>query len=212
MAAKRNAGPSHAIRADQRLIAGMVEPGSRVLDVGCGNGELLELLAREKNVDGRGIEIEQERVNAAVARGLSVIHGDAETDLVDYPDGAFDYVILGQTLPEVRNPREVLSELLRIGAHAIVSIPNFGHWRHRLHLLVTGEVPSVGFVNARWYTNPNIHPCTIKDFVDLCEELGVAVERSVQLNRRGHSVRFKGAGRFANLFGEQAIFLLSRRR
>lgn len=212
MAAKRSSGPSHAIRADQRLIAGMVEPGSRVLDVGCGSGELLELLAREKNVDGRGIEIEQDRVNAAVARGLSVIHGDAESDLTDYPDSAFDYVILGQTLPEVRNPRDVLVELLRIGTHAIVSIPNFGHWRHRLHLLITGEVPSVGFVNARWYTNPNIHPCTIKDFVDLCEELGVAVERSVQLNRHGHSVRFKGAGRFANLFGEQAIFLLSRRR
>lgn len=212
MSPRRTNGPSHAIRADQRLIAGMVEPGSRVLDVGCGNGELLELLAREKSVDGRGIEIEQDRVNAAVARGLSVIHGDAETDLTDYPDGAFDYVILGQTLPEVRNPNEVLAELLRIGTRAIVSIPNFGHWRHQLHLLITGEVPSVGFVNARWYTNPNIHPCTIKDFVDLCEELGIAVERSVQLNRRGHAVRFRGAGRFANLFGEQAIFLLRRQR
>ncbi|MGD9539222.1 MAG: methionine biosynthesis protein MetW [Alphaproteobacteria bacterium] len=210
MAAKRQSGPSHAIRADLRLIAGMVAPGSRVLDVGCGNGELLELLAREKNVDGRGIEIEQDRVNAAVARGLSVIHGDAETDLEDYPDNAFDFVILGQTLPEVRNPRDVLVELLRIGEHAIVSIPNFGHWRHRLRLLLTGEVPSVGFVNARWYSNPNIHPCTIKDFVDLCAELGIAVERSVQLNRVGRSVRFRGAGRFANLFGEQAIFLLSR--
>ncbi|MSO74162.1 MAG: methionine biosynthesis protein MetW [Alphaproteobacteria bacterium] len=210
MAAKFSAGPSHAIRADQRLIAGMVEPGSRVLDVGCGNGELLELLTREKNVDGRGIEIEQDRVNAAVARGLSVIHGDAESDLIDYPGGAFDYVILGQTLPEVRNPREVLSELLRIGAHAIVSIPNFGHWRHRLHLLLTGEVPSVGFVNARWYTNPNIHPCTIRDFVDLCEELGVAVERFVLLGQRGRASRFLGSGWLANLFGEQAIFLLKR--
>jgi methionine biosynthesis protein MetW len=210
MPAKPTPGPSHAIRADQRLIAGMIEPGSRVLDVGCGNGELLELLAREKNVDGRGIEIEQDRVNAAVARGLSVIHGDAETDLEDYPDGAFDYVILGQTLPEVRNPNQVLAELLRIGRRAVVSIPNFGHWRHRLHLLFTGEVPSVGFVNARWYTNPNIHPCTIRDFVDLCAELGVSVERSVQLDQRGRASRFLGWGWLANLFGEQAIFLLSR--
>ena len=142
-----NAGPQRhdmrqSARPDHRLIAELVEPGSRLLDIGCGDGALLELLAREKNVDGRGIEISQEGVNASVRRGLSVIQGDAETDLADYPDAAFDYVVLSQTLPAIRDPKGVLLELLRIGRSAIVSIPNFGHWRNRLHLLTRGRVPA----------------------------------------------------------------------
>ena len=138
-----NAGPARpGARPDHRLIAELVEPGSRLLDIGCGDGALLELLAREKNVDGRGIEISQEGVNASVRRGLSVIQGDAETDLADYPDAAFDYVVLSQTLPAIRDPRGVLLELLRIGRSAIVSIPNFGHWRNRLHLLARGRMPA----------------------------------------------------------------------
>lgn len=201
-----------ANRADLRLIADLVTPGSRVLDVGCADGALLELLAREKNVDGRGIEISQEGVNASVSRGLSVIQGDAETDLYDYPEHAFDYVILSQTLPAVHEPRDVLLQLLRIGERAIVSIPNFGYWRHRLHLLMHGRMPELGLRAAHWYDTPNIHPCTIKDFVTLCRELGVRIERRIQLDSRGHATRFRGTGGFANLFGEQAVFLLSMKR
>ena len=170
--------PDRVIREDLKLIADMVDAGSRLLDVGCGDGALLELLAREKGVDGRGIEIRQEGVNASVGRGLSVIQGDAETDLADYPDAAFDYVVLSQTLPAVRNPRGVMLELLRIGRRAIVSIPNFGYWRHRIYLLVRGRLPNVGYRPVHWYDNPHIHPCTIKAFVMLCRDLAINSERA----------------------------------
>ncbi len=204
--------PDRVIREDLKLIADMVDAGSRLLDVGCGDGALLELLAREKGVDGRGIEIRQEGVNASVGRGLSVIQGDAETDLADYPDAAFDYVVLSQTLPAVRNPRGVMLELLRIGRRAIVSIPNFGYWRHRIYLLVRGRLPNVGYRPVHWYDNPHIHPCTIKDFVMLCRDLEINIERRIQLDHRGRAARFRGTGRFANFFGEQAVFLLSTNR
>ena len=173
---------------------------------------LLELLAREKNVDGRGIEISQEGVNASVRRGLSVIQGDAETDLADYPDAAFDYVVLSQTLPAIRDPKGVLLELLRIGRSAIVSIPNFGHWRNRLHLLTRGRMPARVGSGELWYGTPVIRPCTIKDFVMLCRELDIGIERRAQVDSRGRVRHFSGTGRFANLFGEQAVFLLSAER
>ena len=208
-----NAGARRSgVRPDHRLIAELVEPGSRLLDIGCGDGALLELLAREKNVDGRGIEIGQEGVNASVRRGLSVIQGDAETDLADYPDAAFDYVVLSQTLPAIRDPRGVLLELLRIGRSAIVSIPNFGHWRNRLHLLARGRMPAPRGSGEPWYETPQIRPCTIKDFVMLCREQGIGIERRTQVDARGRARRFTGTGRFANLFGEQAVFLLSAGR
>ena len=185
-----NAGPQRqtmrqGARADHRLIAELVEPGSRLLDIGCGDGALLELLAREKNVDGRGIEISQEGVNASVRRGLSVIQGDAETDLADYPDAAFDYVVLSQTLPAIRDPKGVLLELLRIGRSAIVSIPNFGHWRNRLQLLTRGRMPARAGSGELWYETPVIRPCTIKDFVMLCRELDIGIERRTQVDSRG---------------------------
>ena len=207
-----NAGSGRtSARPDHRLIAELVEPGSRLLDIGCGDGALLELLAREKNVDGRGIEISQEGVSASVRRGLSVIQGDADTDLADYPEAAFDYVVLSQTLPAIRDPRGVLLELLRIGRIAIVSIPNFGHWRNRLHLLTRGRMPAPRGSGEPWYATPQIRPCTIKDFVMLCRELGIAIDRRTQVDSRGRVRRFSGTGRFANLFGEQAVFVLSAR-
>ena len=204
--------PAHGARPDHRLIADLVEPGSRLLDVGCGDGTLLDLLAREKNVDGRGIEISQEGVNASVRRGLSVIQGDADTDLADYPDAAFDYVVLSQTLPAIRDPKGVLIELLRIGRSAIVSIPNFGYWRNRLHLLLRGRMPAARGAGEPWHETPQIRPCTIKDFVMLCRDLEIGIDRRAQVDSRGKASGFKGTGRFANLFGEQAVFLLSAGR
>ena len=197
-------------RRDLLLIAGMVQPNARVLDVGCGDGELLSLLATEKQVDGRGMEISQEGVNASVTRGLSVVQGDADTDLRDYPDDAFDYVILSQTIQATRNPKEVLTQLRRIGRHAIVSVPNFGNWRIRLQLLIAGRMPRTKLLAHSWYDTPNIHLCTVRDFVDLCDETGIQIEQVLTLSSRSARTVRK-PGRIANLFAEQAVFLLSRK-
>jgi methionine biosynthesis protein MetW len=184
----------------------MVTAGARVLDVGCGRGALLARLGAEKGVDGRGIELKQSRVAACVARGLSVIQGDADTDLVDYPDGAFDFVILSQTLPAVRRPFEVLRQMLRIGAHAIVSFPNAAHWRARLTFLGGGRVPIVGAADETWYTSPNIHPCSIADFLALCVERNFAIVKGIALSPRG----VRPIGGLSNLLAEEAVFLLRR--
>ena len=146
-----------ALRIDLKLIADMVEPSSRLLDVGCGDGSLLEYLSHEKGVDGRGIELSMDGVNACVSRGLSVIQGDADTDLFNYPDHAFDFVILAQTLQATRAPKEVLENLLRIGRRAIVSLPNFGYWRVRLSLALQGRMPHTKTLPHNWYDTPNIH-------------------------------------------------------
>lgn len=198
------------IRIDLQLVADMVAPESRLLDVGCGDGELLEYLFQEKNVDGRGIELSMAGVNACVSQGLPVIQGDADTDLNNYPDKAFDYVVLSQTLQATRAPKDVLENLLRIGERAIVSFPNFAHWRMRLALLFKGRMPRTETLPYAWYDTPNIHFCTIRDFIVTCEEMNAAIERGVALNSRG-GVRQIGSNAFlGNLLGEQAIFLLRR--
>jgi methionine biosynthesis protein MetW len=181
-----------------------------VLDIGCGDGQLLKLLEATRGVDGRGIEISQKGVNESVARGLSVIQGDADTDLVDYPDGAFDFVILSQTLQATHRPRHVMEQMLRIGRQAIVSFPNFGHWRVRTLLGFTGRMPVTRNLPDHWYDTPNIHFCTIRDFVALCREVDAKVETSMVLNRHGQRIPFKAPMWFWNLFGQQAVFLLSR--
>src|SRR5712692_3985962 len=158
-------------RSDHLLVADMVERGSRVLDVGCGEGDLLQLL-ESRGIDGRGIELSREGVNRCVAKGLAVVQGDADTDLVNYPDDAFDYVILSQTLQATRQPRAVLEHMLRIGRNAIVSFPNFGHWRIRLQVLFGGHMPLTDNLPYAWYESPNIHFCTIKDFRALCNVAG----------------------------------------
>ena len=197
-------------RVDLLVVADMVEPGARVLDVGCGDGELLRLL-ESRGVDGRGIELSREGVNECVAKGLAVIQGDADTDLGDYPDDAFDFVILSQTLQATRQPRVVLEHMLRIGRHAIVSFPNFGHWRIRLQIALGGHMPRTDNLPYAWYETPNIHFCSIKDFVQLCDEIGVKMERSWALDVYGRPLRLNLPWWFWNLFGEQAVFLLSRR-
>lgn|SRR5690606_38691699 len=197
------------IRPDLRIIADMVAPGSRVLDIGCERGELLAYLVRHKNVDGRGIELSMEGVSAGVSNGLSIIQGDADTDLEFYPDDSFHYAILSRTLQAVRDPLGVLRHLVRIGDRAIVSFPNFGYWRVRLKLLTTGRMPVTEMLSEPWYATPNIHLCTIADFVALCRKLDIGIERSIVLRRGGRDMR-SGEGGRGNLFGEQAVFLLRR--
>jgi len=200
--------PPSELRGDLRLVGSMIEPSTRVLDIGCGDGELLYYLVHNKGVDGRGMELSQSGVNSCVRHGLSVIQGDADNDLEDYPSDAFDYVVLSQTLQATRKPREVLLNLVRIGRHAVVSFPNFGHWRIRLGLLIAGRLPSTALLPYPWYETPNIHLCTIRDFALLCRDEGIRVERSVSLDRFGRPY----TRALANLMAEQGLFLLSRTR
>lgn len=204
-----DAARARDVRVDLLRIGAMVEPGSRVLDVGCGDGMLLEHLTRDRGVDARGIEISREGVNASVARGLSVVQGDADTDLRDYPTGGFDYVILSQTLQAIGDTRECLQQMLRIGKRAIVSFPNFGHWRVRFQLMFGGKMPTTRTLEFPWYNTPNIHLCTIHDFVLLCEELGISIEQFWAIDQRGKPLRIQLPLRLANIFGDQGLFLLS---
>jgi methionine biosynthesis protein MetW len=194
-----------ALRPDLAIIAGHIAAGARVLDVGCGNGELMDVLQAQKGCDARGIEIDPANVSLAVARGLSVVQGDADTDLSNYPDNTFDYAILSQTLQTTRAPDQVLAELMRIGRRAFVSFPNFAYWRVRLSLAWGGRMPMTAALPVSWYATQNIHQLTIDDFRAFVKERGITVEQAWFLTgarRRGEAA--------ANLRAEHAVFLLKR--
>jgi methionine biosynthesis protein MetW len=194
-----------ALRPDLAVIARHVAPGSRVLDIGCGDGELMAVLRAEKQVDARGLEIDPEEVERAVSRGLSVVQGDADRDLADYPDDAFDYAILSQTLQTAERPDLMLGELLRIGRKAFVSFPNFAHWRMRASLLWNGRMPVTRHLPVSWYVTQNIHHVTVADFRQLLTDKGVAIERSWFFSGE----RELGPSG-ANWRAEYAVYLLSR--
>ncbi|MEI9929063.1 MAG: methionine biosynthesis protein MetW [Rhizomicrobium sp.] len=197
-----------SVRPDLAAIAEMIPPGARVLDVGCGDGQLLEHLKNTKGIDGRGLELSQQNVNACVARGLAVIQGDADTDLHEYPSQVFDIVILSQTIQATYDPSKVLEHLVRIGKHTIVSLPNFGHWRVRLSLLFNGRMPQTLSLGCSWHDTPNIHPCTIADFVTLVNETGAVIESAQALDAKGRTRPMQPDAWGPNLFAEGAIFSL----
>lgn len=196
------------LRSDLAAIAAMVPERAHVLDVGCGDGALLEHLVATKQVDGRGLELSQTDVNACVARGLPVVQGDADTDLADYPSGVFDVVILSDTIQSTRKPRTVLGHLLRIGKRTVVSLPNFGHWRVRARLFTSGRMPRTSALDYAWHETPNIHLCTIADFVALARDENATIERAFALQGDGRTIVMRPDAWWPNVFAERAIFLL----
>jgi methionine biosynthesis protein MetW len=189
-------------RVDLQRIAGLIHDGASVLDLGCGDGELLELLFVQKHAQGTGVEISEQGVYSCIARGLPVVHGDIDEGLADYADDSFDYVILSQTLQAVHNPKLVLREMLRVGRQGIVSFPNFGHWRVRWALLHTGRMPKAKHLPFEWYDTPNIHLSTVRDFEDLCRHESIRIVKAIYLSN-GHETRF-----LPNLRADLAVFLV----
>ena len=198
------------LRSDLRILAELIPAETSLLDVCCGTGELLAWLRAHKHVEGRGIELNPQRVQQAIERGVPVIQGDVNCDLADYPSGAYDVVVLSQALQAMQNPRETLENLLRIGRKAIVAIPNFGYWRVRMDLALRGRMPVTKTLTHQWYDTPNIHFCTITDLVVLCNEMGITIERRIAVNHAGKTSNFAGTGLLANLLGQQGVFVLSR--
>jgi len=198
------------MKSEYKIIANIISENTRVLDVGCDDGSLMEFLKKEKKVDIRGIEISKEKVQTCIFKGLTVIEGDAEFDLKQFPDKSFDYVVLGQTLQAFINPEIVIKELLRVGNKAIVTIPNFGHWKVRLNLLVQGTMPVTKTLPNKWYNTPNIHMCTIKDFFKFSEIINFKIFKSLALTSKNVSTINRSNLIFKNLFSELGIFLIEK--
>ena len=198
------------MRFEDDVLAGLIDANSRVLDVGCGDGSLLLHLKKIKNVDGRGLEIDQKRVQESVVKGLAVIEGDAEKDLVDYPNASFDFAILNQSLQQFHDPRKVLDELLRVAKKAIITIPNFGYWKVRLNLLFQGTMPVTENLPHTWYNTPNLHMCTIKDFYNLCKLDNIEIVKSISISSDKVSNIQKSNLEVKNLISEIGIFLIKK--
>jgi methionine biosynthesis protein MetW len=197
------------LRPDLLHIASLVEPGSKLLELGCGKGELLSHLVTHKDVDGRGIELERENVSTCVVEGLMVIQGNAEMDLKFYPDKCFDYVICSQVLQAMHQPKDILIDMLRIAKHVIISIPNFGHWKNRLYLSLHGRMPVTSSLSYQWYDTPNIHFCTTKDFDVLAGEVNARIEHRLPLNENGKALNWLLRGPLENLCASKEIYLLT---
>ena len=198
------------MKLEFKIIAGLLEENTRILDVGCDDGTLMEFLKKNKNVDIRGIEISKKKVQVCISKGLTVLEGNAEFDLKQFPENSFDYVVLGQTLQAFINPEIVIKELLRVGKKAIVTIPNFGHWRVRLNLLTKGTMPVTKTLPNDWYNTPNIHMCTIKDFVKFSKTINFKIYKSLALMNKNVSNINNSNLSFKNLFAELGIFLIEK--
>ena len=199
------------MKPEYKIIADIIKGNTRVLDVGCNDGTLMEFLKKNKHVDIRGIEISKEKVQTCISKGLTVIEGDAEFDLKQFPNNSFDYVILGQTLQAFINPEVVIKELLRVGNKAIVTIPNFGHWKVRFNLLIQGTMPVTKSLPNEWYNTPNIHMCTIKDFFKFSETINFKIFKSLALMNKNVSNIKSSNLFFKNLFSELGIFLIEKK-
>jgi methionine biosynthesis protein MetW len=196
--------------AHREAIVGRIPSGVQVLDIGCGEGELIRLL-ETKGARVRGIDIDSGKVAEALKSGLSVVQGDADLDLKHYPDVAFDFAVLSKTLQATKHPKGVLNELLRVAERVVVVIPNFGFWKNRLYLLTKGRMPVTSTLSYQWYETPNIHFCTIRDFIALAEEIGATIESRSYLDSKGGEHRFIGASHRANWLGESGVFVLTKK-
>ena len=198
------------MKQEFKIISNFIEKNTRVLDVGCGDGTLMEFLKNNKDIDIRGIEISKNNAQKCVGKGLAVIEGDAEKDLTQFPDSSFDFVILSQTLQAFLSPETVIKELLRIGKKAIVTVPNFGFWKVRLHLLIKGTMPITKNLPDEWYNTPNLHMCTIKDFYDFCHHRKIKLDKALALHNEKISAINEMNLNIKNLSAEIGIFLIGK--